>query len=106
MSDDAASNAVLGRRGRDWGERMQEIDWSGCNLVEIVPGKVSGAPLIKGTRLPVQALLENYDDGLSLAEIVEQFPGVTEQQIQEVVDYARRHARRTQGPRVTNFARP
>jgi uncharacterized protein (DUF433 family) len=37
------------------------IDWTGCELVEQVPGKVSGAPLLKNTRLPVEAILENYD---------------------------------------------
>ena len=35
------------------------IDWTGCELVERIPGKVSGTPLLKNTRLPVEAILEN-----------------------------------------------
>ncbi len=48
---------------------MATLDWSDCPLVEIVPGKVSGAPLLKNTRLPVEAITGNYDafrdEGLS-----------------------------------------
>jgi len=35
---------------------MPSIDWSDCSLVEIIPGKVSGVPLLKNTRLPVDAI--------------------------------------------------
>jgi uncharacterized protein (DUF433 family) len=49
------------------------MDWSGCSLVEVVPGKVSGVPLLKGTRLPADTVLDNYDAGLSEPEIAEQF---------------------------------
>ena len=38
------------------------MDWSKCEDVEIIPGKVSGALLVKGTRIPVQAVLDNADD--------------------------------------------
>ncbi len=37
------------------------MDWSECPLVEETPGKVSGVPLLKNTRLPVQAITGNYD---------------------------------------------
>ena len=49
------------------------IDWTGCDVVEIIPGKVSGAPLLKGTRMPVQGVLDNYDGGLSPDEIARAF---------------------------------
>ena len=83
----------------------QAVDWSGCDLVEVIPGKVSGQPLIKNTRLPVQALIENHDDGLTPAEIVEQFPGVTEEQVRQVVEYARQHDAKPKRPRVSSPAR-
>jgi hypothetical protein len=35
---------------------MATLDWSECPLVEVIPGKVSGAPLLKNTRLPVEAI--------------------------------------------------
>ena len=48
---------------------MATLDWSDCPLVEIIPGKVGGAPLLKNTRLPVEAITGNYDafrdEGLS-----------------------------------------
>jgi uncharacterized protein (DUF433 family) len=48
---------------------MANIDWSQCSLIEVIPGKVSGAPLLKNTRLPVEAITGNYDafrdEGLS-----------------------------------------
>jgi uncharacterized protein (DUF433 family) len=45
------------------------MDWTGCDLVEIVPGKVSGAPVIKGTRVPADQVIESLDDGESIEEI-------------------------------------
>ena len=39
--------------------RRPMFDWSQCSEVERVPGKVSGAWLFKGTRVPVRALFEN-----------------------------------------------
>lgn len=37
------------------------MDWQGYNDVKVIPGKVSGAPLLRDTRLPVAAITENYD---------------------------------------------
>lgn len=68
---------------------MSVLDWSQCPAVERVPGKVSGAWLFKGTRTPVAAVFENLEDGLSLAEVMEQFP-VTREQIRAVLDFAAR----------------
>jgi uncharacterized protein (DUF433 family) len=54
---------------------MESKEWLGCDLLEIVPGKVSGAVLFKGTRLPVDSVVENVDafmemEGLSLDEAI------------------------------------
>lgn len=38
------------------------IDWTACPDVERTPGKVSGAWCVKGTRIPVQAILDNAED--------------------------------------------
>ena len=55
---------------------MASVDWSDCPLVEIIPGKVSGAPLLKNTRLPVEAITGNYDafrnEGLSPDDVIAQ----------------------------------
>jgi uncharacterized protein (DUF433 family) len=45
------------------------MDWSGCDLVEIIPGKVSGVPLLKGTRMPADQVIESLDDGETIEEI-------------------------------------
>ena len=50
------------------------LDWSQCPAVERIPGKVSGAWLFKGTRTPVATVFENLEDGLSIDEVIAQFP--------------------------------
>ena len=64
------------------------LDWTQCPSVESVPGKVSGAWVFKGTRMPVATVFENLEDGLSVDEIVEQFD-VTRKQIVAVLDFAK-----------------
>lgn len=63
------------------------MDWSDCPLVEVVPGKVSGVPLLKGTRLPADTILENYEGGSPVKEISENFD-TPEQTIREILSYA------------------
>jgi uncharacterized protein (DUF433 family) len=64
---------------------MAALDWSQCRAVESVPGKVSGAWVFRGTRLPVATVFENLED-LSIDEVMEQFD-VTREQIQAVLDF-------------------
>ena len=64
------------------------LDWSQCPAVESVPGKVSGAWVFKGTRMPVAAVFENLEDGLTIDEIVELYDGLTREQVQAVLDFA------------------
>jgi uncharacterized protein (DUF433 family) len=52
------------------------IDWSSCPAVELSPDLVSGAWVFRGTRVPVVALFENLEDGVSINEFIELFPGV------------------------------
>ena len=63
------------------------LDWSQCAVVESVPGKVSGAWVFRGTRIPVAAVFENQEDGLTINEIVQMFDGLTRQQVQAVLDF-------------------
>ena len=64
---------------------MAALDWSQCPAVESVPGKVSGAWVFKGTRLPVATVIENLED-LSVEGVMEQFD-VTREQITAVLDF-------------------
>jgi uncharacterized protein (DUF433 family) len=65
------------------------LDWTKCAAVESVPGKVSGAWVFRGTRLPVATIFENLEDGLTIEEIMEQFD-VTREQLTAVLDFAAR----------------
>jgi uncharacterized protein (DUF433 family) len=64
------------------------LDWSQCPAVERVPGKVSGAWLFRGTRVPVRALFENLEDDATVGQFLEWFPGVTRQQVETVLEFA------------------
>ena len=69
---------------------LVHVDWSGCSLVETDPQIQSGVPVLKGTRLPVSAIVDNAEYGLSASEISEQF-GVSREQIQAILAYADGH---------------
>jgi uncharacterized protein (DUF433 family) len=64
------------------------LDWSRCAAVESVPGKVSGAWVFRGTRIPVAAVFENLEDGLTIDQIVQMFDGLTREQVRTVLDFA------------------
>ena len=66
------------------------LDWSQCSAVERIAGKVSGAWLFKGTRVPVKALFENLEGGATVDEFLEWFPGVTRSQVDAVLEHAQR----------------
>ena len=68
---------------------MAVLDWSKCPAVESIPGKVSGAWVFRGTRLPVATVFENLEDGMTIEEVMEQFD-VTREQIQAVLEFAAR----------------
>ncbi len=68
----------------------EQIDWSECPLVEVKPRVHSGAPVLAGTRLPVTAIVDNFDYGVSVAEIAEQFE-IQPDCIQAILDYAKSH---------------
>lgn len=56
--------------------------------VERVPGKVGGVAVFKGTRVPVRALFENLDGGATVDEFLAWFPGVTREQVSNVLQHA------------------
>ena len=70
---------------------MAALDWSQCPAVESIPGKVSGAWVFKGTRLPVATVIENLED-LSIDEVIEQFD-VTREQIKAVLEFVAKSLR-------------
>jgi uncharacterized protein (DUF433 family) len=68
---------------------MAALDWSQCPVVESIPGKVSGAWVFKNSRTPVAIVFENLEDGMTIDEVMEQFP-VTRAQVTAVLEFAAR----------------
>ena len=69
---------------------MATLDWSQCSVVESIPGKVSGAWIFRGTRVPVSAIFENLKSS-SIEEVLENFH-VTRAQVQAVLDFVAKSA--------------
>ena len=66
------------------------IDWSDCAEVETVPGKVSGVPILKHSRMPADAIVENYTDALDADEIAEVFE-LPADGVRKLLAYAVKH---------------
>ena len=56
-------------------------------LVESVPGRVSGRPVLKGTRMPADEVVENYESGSPVEEIAETF-GLKPDDIRAILAHA------------------
>lgn len=68
----------------------QKTDWSRCPLVEVKAGVLGGAPVLRGTRMPVDTIVDNFNYGVSAVEISEQFE-LPLNQVEAVVSYAQSH---------------
>ena len=77
---------------------MATLDWSQCPAVESLPGKVSGAWVFRGTRVPVSAIFENLKTS-PIEEVLENFH-VTREQVQTVLDFAAKSAQPLETLRV------
>ena len=69
---------------------MASLDWSQCPAVERVPGKVSGAWVLRGTRMPVAAFFENIEAGANIDDIMEWFDGLNREQVKAIIEFAAR----------------
>jgi uncharacterized protein (DUF433 family) len=74
---------------RQGAQVMANLDWSQCPAVESIPGKVSGAWVLRGTRTPVKVLFENLEAGMSIEEVMEQFP-VSREEIDSLMGFIAR----------------
>jgi uncharacterized protein (DUF433 family) len=73
-----------------------DIDWLACELIEQVPGKVSGRPIVRGTRILPDAIVDSYDLGETIDELLEGFPSLSVAQIRRLIEFA--HTQRRQQP--------
>ena len=65
-----------------------------CELIERIPGKVSGQPVVRGTRILPDAIVNSYDLGESVEDLHEGFPALSTTQIRRLIEFA--HTRRGQ----------
>ena len=57
--------------------------------ITIDPEIVSGTPVFRGTRVPVEALIGNLEAGLTLDEFLDNFPTVTREQALQVLEFSK-----------------
>ncbi len=57
--------------------------------ITVDPNVLGGTPVFSGTRVPVDALLNNLEAGVSLDEFLENFPTVSREQAIEIIEFSR-----------------
>jgi uncharacterized protein (DUF433 family) len=60
-----------------------------ANWSNVVPGKVSGQPLVRGTRILPAPVVRSFDRGESIEQIREDWPSLSVDQIKRLVAFAR-----------------
>ena len=81
---------------------MSRVDWKAIEMalsieenelaslpITVDPNILGGTPVFSGTRVPVDALLNNLEAGVSLDEFLENFPTVSREQAIEVIEFSR-----------------
>jgi uncharacterized protein (DUF433 family) len=63
------------------------MDWSGCSVVEVVPGKVSGAPVVRGSRTLADQVIESHAFGETIEEIAYSFD-LKPEDVRDLLAYA------------------
>ena len=62
---------------------------SSKNLIEVNPNKMSGIPVFRGTRVPIQNLFDCIEEGETIVQFLEQFPTVTREQVNGVLELSK-----------------
>ena len=65
---------------------MSRINWK--NFVTIDPEIHHGEPCIKGTRVPVAMLVGSIADGMTIEEVLKEYPQITREAVQAALAYA------------------
>lgn len=68
--------------------QVAALDWSRCAAVERSPERVSGAWVLRGTRMPVATIFENLEAGANLDDIMSWYDGLDREQVKAVLDFA------------------
>lgn len=86
-SDLALHSALFSCPARRRALQSTMLDWARCDAVERTSDRLSGAWTFKGTRVPVKALFENLEDGATVEQFLQWFPGVTRGQVEAVLEH-------------------
>ncbi len=70
----------------------QELDFLLHPDVEVIPGKQGGVPLVKGTRIPAEQIVEEFELGSPVDEIAENYPSISRARIMALLDFAEKHS--------------
>jgi uncharacterized protein (DUF433 family) len=66
------------------------MDWTGCDVVESVPGRLGGQPVVKNSRVTAAAVVESYDLGETVEEISYSFD-LDPDDIRKIIGFADEH---------------
>jgi uncharacterized protein (DUF433 family) len=64
-----------------------KYDWHGCEAVQFNPQKLSGRATVEDTRMDADSILDNFDDGMTVEEIVESY-GVSREAVEKILAFA------------------
>ena len=73
-------------------DTRSDIDWTQCELIECVPGNVSGRRVVRGTRIMPEAIVGSFDLGETVEELHAGFPALSMAQTERLIEFA--HSRR------------
>jgi len=59
------------------------------SLIEVNPRKMSGTPVFRGTRVPIQNLFDCLEEGESIDQFLDQFPTVNREQVNGVLELSK-----------------
>ena len=68
------------------------MDWTDCNLVEVDPEKLGGTPVVRGTRVAADTIVQDYELGSPIDEIHENFPSVPVSTIRQLIAFVQVHS--------------
>jgi uncharacterized protein (DUF433 family) len=67
------------------------MNWTGCEMVEQVPGKMGGRPVIKGTRIEPETILVYEEHGYTPEQTHAEYPTVSVETIRKIRAFAAKH---------------
>lgn len=85
---DDASSSDYSSMGFDYAHQ-QDMWMNWREYITVDPGVLAGKPVVRGTRIGVEFLLELFAAGWTREQVVENYPGVTSEALSAVFAYAR-----------------